>query len=119
MITKRLTIATIVGLLCGIVCWQLAKMGQDLHWALTVNIILARTLLGFGIGISNLKMSWWLHGIVLGFIFSLPMAFPTLMQTASTEASNVYIFLGTLVMGVIYGFVIELITSILFKAKQV
>jgi len=33
--------------------------------------------------------------------------------------NDIPIFIGTFVMGMIYGFLIELITSILFKAKPV
>ena len=74
-------------------------------------IILSRTLMGFMIGISALRMSWWLHGIVLGIISSIPMAIPTLDRLS--------IAIGTVVMGIIYGFLTELITSVLFKSKPV
>ena len=63
------------------------------------------------IGISALKMNWWFHGLVLGFIGSIPMAIPII--------NDIQIFIGTFVMGMIYGFLIELITSVLFKAKSV
>ncbi|MGP8329626.1 MAG: hypothetical protein ACT6FF_04855 [Methanosarcinaceae archaeon] len=120
--SKRIIIATILGLLSGLVCWKMASASGNLHWAIAVNIILGRTLLGFGIGISSLKFSWWMHGIIIGFIFSVPMAFATLATPTASATSGAppafYIFLGTMVMGVIYGVIIELITTVLFKAKQ-
>ncbi len=51
----------------------------------------------------------WLHGIVIGIIASLPMAFSVLPDTK--------IFFGAIVMGLTYGFLTELITTVLFKAK--
>jgi hypothetical protein len=50
--------------------------------------------------------------IILGFIGSIPMAMPMVTD-------NWYIAMGTLFMGIIYGFVIEVITTLLFKAKSV
>jgi hypothetical protein len=54
-------------------------------------------------------MSWWLHGITLGLVSSIPMMIPVLDKPS--------IAVGTVVMGMIYGFLTELITSVLFKAK--
>ena len=74
-----------------------------------MSILFGRTLMGFTIGISAFKMQWWLHGIVLGLVTSIPMAVPVMERTD--------IFIGTFVMGMIYGFLTELITTKLFKAK--
>jgi len=67
--------------------------------------------MGFTIGVSALRLGWWLHGIVIGIIASIPMAFSVLDKTD--------ILISTIIMGLIYGFLTELITSILFKAKPV
>lgn len=118
--SKRVIVASIFGLISGLICWQIASMESGMPWAITVSIILSRTLMGFGIGISNLRLSWWLHGIVLGIIFSVPMAFSTLVKPETPEAggqSGLYIFLGTLVLGAIYGLIVELFTTVIFKAK--
>ena len=116
MLAKRIIIATILGAICGIVCWQLASRSSEEAFALslTLTIILGRTLIGFGIGISAWKMKWWLHGIIMGIIFSIPSAFGAMMN----QEKAFFIFIGTIVMGIIYGFFIELITSVIFKAKQ-
>ena len=58
---------------------------------------------------SAFKMQWWLHGLFLGFVASIPMAIPVMGQME--------IFIGTFVMGMIYGFLTELITTKLLKAK--
>ena len=44
-------------------------------------------------------MSWWLHGISLGIISRMPMAFPILDQMP--------IFFGTFVMGMVYGLSVD------------
>ena len=75
MSSKRMMLATLFGLIFGFVCWGLAASKGPIHWALAVSIVISRALMGFAIGISALKWSWWLHGVVLGVLFSLPMGF--------------------------------------------
>ena len=111
--TKRLFIATLFGVISGFVCWGLAASHGPQPWYFAVSTILGRTLIGFAIGISAFKMAWWLHGIIMGFIFSLPMAF----YGFYVPDQATMIFFGTIVMGVIYGFFIELFTTVVFKAK--
>ena len=86
---KRLIIATLLGLVFGFVCLSLAKSGvYEISTALAVSIVSGRVLIGFAIGISK-------------FSFKHKM-----------------LFLSTVITGMIYGFLIELITSAIFKAKQ-
>ncbi|MCD4693102.1 MAG: hypothetical protein K8R79_09320 [Calditrichales bacterium] len=113
--TKRVLIATICGFIFGIVCMLLASSNPDateqLSTSLKLTIVFGRTLMGFTIGVSALRLSWWLHGIVIGIVTSIPMALPIM--------DRVDIMIGTFVMGIIYGVLTELITSIVFKAKPV
>lgn len=109
---KRILIATLCGVLAGIVCWVLASSEGPTPWYFAVATILSRTLIGFAIGISALRIKWWLHGIVMGFLFSLPMA----LQGFYVPGREAFIFAGTIVMGIIYGFFIELFTTVVFKA---
>ena len=112
--TKRVFIATICGLIFGIICMLFASSNPEateLSTSLILTIIVGRTLLGFTIGISALRIVWWLHGIILGFVTSIPMALPIMEKPE--------IMIGTVVMGMIYGFLTELITSIFFKAKPI
>lgn len=111
--SKRVVIATLCGLVFGFVCWYLATSNpeaKELAWTIQLNIILSRTLMGFMIGVSALKIRWWGHGLLLGFIGSIPLAVSVL--------GDHLIFVGTFVMGMIYGFLTELITTVLFKAKS-
>lgn len=115
--SKRVIITTICGFIFGLVCMSLATSNPNPDPANLITtqviwlIIISRTLMGFMIGISALNMKWWLHGIVIGFISSIPMALSVMDKTS--------IMIGTFVMGIIYGFLTELITSILFKSKPV
>ncbi|VBB48273.1 conserved membrane hypothetical protein [uncultured Paludibacter sp.] len=120
MKTKRLIIATILGVVFGFVCYGFASSGGNvISPALAANIILGRTLIGFGIGISRFSFKHWaLHGLIMGFIFSIPAAFGAILGPEKPEFSHSMMFISTIVMGMIYGFLIELITSVLFKAKQ-
>jgi hypothetical protein len=111
--SKRVIIATLCGLIFGLVCMTLASTNPNPVEPITPLtqwlIVLSRTMMGFMIGISALRMPWWLHGVVLGLISSIPMMLPVLDRPP--------IAIGTVVMGMIYGFLTELITSVLFKAK--
>lgn len=120
MKTRRLIIATILGVVFGFVCYGMASSGKnEISPILAINIILGRTLIGFGIGISRFSFKHWsLHGIIMGLIFSLPAAFGAMLGSETPEFSHTMLFVSTVVMGIIYGFLIELITSVLFKAKQ-
>lgn len=109
---KRLLIATLFGVLSGIVCWTMASSEGPTPWFFALSTIIGRTLIGFAIGISVFKIRWWLHGIIMGFIFSIPMA----LQGFYVPGKEMFILLGTLIMGVIYGFFIELFTTVVFKA---
>jgi hypothetical protein len=112
---KRVLIATVCGFICGLFCLYLASSNPNAAEPISTTtkwmILLSRTMLGFTIGISALRLRWWQHGIVLGFICSIPMAIPVLHDPK--------IGIGTLVLGMIYGLLTEWVTTKLFKAKAV
>jgi hypothetical protein len=109
----RVLVTTILGFVFGIICWLLASSGDpEMAASGAWSIILNRALLGFVIGISAWKINYILHGIILGFIVSFPMA------VSSLGLKGFKIFLGTLIMGIIYGFLIELITHFVVKEEK-
>jgi len=120
MKTKRLVISTLLGVVFGFICYGFASSGQnEISTFLALNIILGRILIGVAIGISRFPCKHWsLHGIVMGLIFSLPAGFGAMLGPENPEFPPNMMFVSTIVMGIIYGFLIELITSVLFKAKQ-
>ncbi len=117
--SKRIVIASLCGILFGFVCFGLASSGPaPLPWPVALQIILSRALIGFGIGISVVSFGHWsVHGLVMGLLFSLPLAFSGLMAPDSPEFSRTSMFVWTVVLGMIYGLLTEVITSGLFKAK--
>lgn len=116
---KRLVVATLFGVVFGFVCLGLASSAPGpLAWPLALQIIASRTLIGFAIGISCLSLRHWsIHGLVMGAIFSLPLAFSSLMAPESPEYSKAGMLVGTILLGMIYGLLIELVTSLAFNAR--
>ncbi len=117
--SKRLIIATCSGFLTGLICYTLASSGGSLPTPVAFQIIASRTLIGFAIGISILPIHWSIHGVSMGLLFSLPLAFSGLMAPDNPEFTKTAMFVSTIVMGMVYGLIIEVITSVLFKAKLV
>ena len=118
--TKRVVVATLAGVLFGFVCMGLASSGAgELPRPVVVQIVVSRTLIGFAIGISTLSLGHWaIHGLVMGLIFSLPLAFSGLMASESEQYTKTCMFTWTIILGMIYGLLIEVITSLLFKARM-
>lgn len=116
---KRFFVATLSGVLFGFVCFGLASSGPEpLPWPVALQIILSRTLIGVAIGLSRFTFGHWtIHGLVLGLLFSLPLAFGGYMAPDNPQINKDVMFIWTVALGMIYGLLIELITSVLFKAK--
>jgi len=71
-------------------------------------IVLQNGLMGFTIGISSLRWPWVMHGLVLGGMFGFVLGIGALALGSE--------FIWPLVFGLVYGLLIELITTVLFKA---
>jgi len=85
----------------------------------SLQIIASRTLIGFAIGISVLRLHHWsIHGLIMGMIFSLPLAFSGLRAPESPEYSTIGMFICTIVLGMVYELIVEIITSVLFEARR-
>ena len=116
---KRIIVAILSGVLFGFVCLSLAwSSSVTLAWPVAVQLIISLTLIGFAIGISSITLRHWaIHGMVMGLIFSSPLAFSGLMAPESPEFSQATMFLWTVVLCIIYGLLIEVITLVAFRAK--
>ncbi len=115
---KRIIVASVSGIACGFICLGLASSGGTLPWPVSVQIIVSRSLIGFAIGISAVSIGHWsLNGVVMGALFSLPLGFSGLMAPENPEFSKTMMLVSTLVMGMIYGLIIETVTSLVFKAR--
>ena len=71
--TKRVVIASILGLICGCISWAVCNFAMGHTQSIQINLfmILSNGLLGFAIGISCLRWHWTLHGLVLGAMFGV------------------------------------------------
>jgi len=113
--TKRLALATMFGLVTGVVCYLGGRFGlkDDISTTMLIYILANRSLIGFVIGVSALRLHWALHGATMGLVVGLPFTAGCLL-----EESNVETAIAALVLGVVYGFIIELFTSIVFGARS-
>jgi len=84
-------------------------MGHTQPISINLVIILFNGLLGFTIGISSLRWYWTIHGLVLGGIFGAILG---LVAVGHGDK-----FIRPLVFGFVYDLLIELITTVGFKAR--
>ena len=104
MLVKRLIIATILGILCGLFCMYgtISKFPEFAADTLfLVGIVYNRALIGVVIGIAdNIDIHPALRGAVIGVVVSMAMAI------FSTEG-----MLALLGFGLVYGVLIDVVTS--------
>jgi hypothetical protein len=112
---KRVSVAAFLGVLCGVICMALASYNAPLPWPIKMQIITNRALMGVAIGVSALKMKWWVHGLLMGLLFSLPLGFSSMMAMGLTPT---LLFTVTVILGMVYGLIIELFTTVVFKAES-
>ena len=83
-------------------------MTPGIIWATIFN----RVFIGFAIGVSAWRMNFLLHGIVMGLFFSLPMSLGAL------DGGGFNSFIMIEIAGAIWGFLIELLATKVFKAPM-
>ena len=111
---KRILVSTLFGLLAGCVCASLFFGAGYLKFTVVtlVWILLNRTIMGFAIGASGLKLHWALNGILMGLVVG--------------EIFSYYLFVSfgwkalafTPIGNAVFGFLIELFTTKVFKAPS-
>jgi hypothetical protein len=111
--SKRVVWSTILGVITGVLCYLMSRGSIDPFpgW-MVFTTIFNRVLIGFCIGASGLRWNWILHGIFWGLLISLLMAVP-----AWGEGSFEGFYL-IMIAGAVWGFLIELFTSKIFKAPR-
>jgi len=113
MSKKRLIVCVIGGIIAGFICIMGIKSTGRME--LTTPIILStfgnRILIGFVIGISCWKMNYLLHGALMGLIVTLSASIIIIFDSLSG-------FWMYTIAGVIYGLLIELCATKLFKAPM-
>lgn len=101
MNVKRLVIATILGILCGLFCMYgaMTKFPGEFDTLALIGIVYNRALIGIVIGTSdNIDLHPALRGAVIGVVVSMAMA---IFDAA-------WIVVG---FGLVYGILIDVVTS--------
>jgi hypothetical protein len=108
---KRVMMTTVWGAIFGIVCMLLQKYGTEVSfWPLGFSGLIHHVVMGFAIGVSSLRIHWAPHGILWGFLFGI---FLVVGYWGGPQG-----FWGPLGLVVLWGFLIELITTVGFKLKM-
>lgn len=112
---KRLVVATAFGLVAGVICYLGGRYGlkDEISTPMLFYILVNRTLIGFVIGISLLRMHWAWHGLLIGLLAGVPFAAGCLL-----EENNVETAIAALILGCLYGLMIEFFTSVAFGARR-
>ncbi len=111
MNTKRLLVCTTGGLVAGFICSAggfLSGNIAELSFFAIAGTFFNRIMIGFFIGISRLKINYLLHGMLIGFLVSL-------INSISFLENNIKGFLFFTIAGIIYGLLIELFATKVFK----
>ena len=113
MKNKRLLICTIGGIIAGLICSTgglLSGNISEFSFFAIASTFFNRLMLGFFIGISSLKINFLFHGVLIGLFVSLITSIPFLQ-------GNVKGFMFFTIAGIVYGILIELFATKVFKAK--
>jgi hypothetical protein len=108
---SRLVTTTVLGAIFGVICILSSKYTSQIDfWPLGISFFLQHTVMGLAIGTSSLKMHWAAHGTFWGAVFGLFLA----ISVVGTTANSILFF----VLVVVWGFLIETITTKAFKRPQ-
>ena len=109
---KRITIATLFGLGAGVICASLSFYAGILAFS-TVNLVwvlLNRGVMGFAIGISNLKLHWAWNGVAVGLVVGSIFSYFLFLRGGLGMLPLV-----NLLANGVFGLLIELGTTVLCK----
>jgi len=113
MKNKRLLICIIGGIIAGLICsigGYLSGNISELTFFSIAPAFFNRVMLGFIIGISCLRMNFLFHGALIGLLVSLITSIPFL-------EGGITGFLFFTTAGIIYGILIELFATKVFRDK--
>jgi hypothetical protein len=113
---KRLVVSTLLGFVSGVICYLGGRYGlkDDISTAMFFYILLNRAAIGFVIGVSLLRLHWALHGLSIGLLVGVPFAVGCLLEEGGFATA-----IAALVLGALYGLMIEFFTSVVFGARQI
>jgi hypothetical protein len=111
---KRIVIATACGVVAGLVCVSVGAISgvnitpAGFGWAL-----LNRTLLGFVIGVSALRLHWAWHGALMGFLVGSLFSYSLWLM-----GGPAWLLPAVLAGSMIFGLGIDFFTTVVFKQPQ-
>ena len=109
--SARLVTTTLLGMVFGIICMLSSKFTSEVdYWPLGVSFLLHHTVMGLVIGTSSLKMNWAAHGVLWGALFGIFLAIGQVGGALQPWIA--------FVLPVIWGFLIETLTTKTFKRPQ-
>jgi hypothetical protein len=110
MNTKRIAIATVLGLVCGVICLCLGHYAGGSPWSVlfVASGLVNRGMMGFVIGATGVRGNAFLRGAIWGALMSIG---PALASGFGPDK-----FVPYMVAGTIYGLLIDALTSKAFKA---
>lgn len=114
MYRKRLLVCTLGGVLSAFFCLvgkQIIYGFSEITWDVLAVTMANRILLGFIIGISCWRVNYLLHGAILGLILSLSVSIGFLPD-------NILGFFLYTPAGIVYGIMIEWLTTVVFKSPM-
>ena len=114
MYRRRLLVCTLGGVLSAIFCLigkQIIYGFPEITWDALAVTMANRILLGFIIGISCWRVNYLLHGAMLGLILSLSVSIGFLPD-------NILGFFLYTPAGIVYGIMIEWLSTIVFKSPM-
>jgi hypothetical protein len=108
---KRILVATLFGLVAGAICATITFSGGILKLTTVslVWVLLNRTVMGFAIGASGLKLPWAWHGIVMGLVVGSIFSWYLYMNVGGTLS------FFTPIGNAIFGLMIEFFTTVVFR----
>jgi len=110
MQTKRAMMTTVWGAIFGIVCMlQLKYLVGISFWPLGIGSLIHHSVMGLTIGVSSIRLHWAPHGLLWGLLFGI---FLVILYQAQP------VTWGALAFVILWGFLIELITTVGFKLKR-
>jgi hypothetical protein len=113
MKNKRLIFCTIGGLLAAVICsigGYFSGNITEFSYSAIAGVFFNRIMLGFSIGVSRLKIHYLSHGMLLGFLVSC-------ITSISFLGDNFRGFVFFTGAGILYGLLIELFVTKVFKAE--
>lgn len=108
---RRITIATLFGVVAGALCATASVKFGILEFT-TVNLLwvfLNRTVMGLAIGVSGLRIHWAWHGVLMGCVVGSIFSYFLYMHGVKMAEM-------TMIGNAIFGLMIEFFTTVVFRA---